>query len=348
MSNDKKIYVWSSDFEEFTGEGILARSFISNIFKNYKGVIKIKSNNGEYIFFNKKIKTLKYSNYKNNFFNKYIKLFFAIIYLQKYNNKGYKTFYVNYLPLWNFLIFLLLPKKTLIGPITGGKYIHKKNNLNSLIRKYFFPFFFKISTRILVKKYSHISFSTKMLKNYLPKRFLRYSLFEINLICFNLQKKRKKDIDFLFYYRKHVNKSNDFLLKLINKLVSKNKRVYLVGDKLHIKNVINLGNVKRSTLLRYLARTKFSINSGENFYSLFALDCISNYVTIYMDKKKFIEKNYFPKQMVKLVNFNNLDESFDKIIRFKINKFTYSYNIQKLLNKKKYLINILIKKFYAI
>ena len=33
--------------------------------------------------------------------------------------KGNKICYINYLPIWNFLIFVVLPKKTILGPITG-------------------------------------------------------------------------------------------------------------------------------------------------------------------------------------------------------------------------------------
>jgi len=43
------IFVWSSDYENFTGEGLLARCFVENYFKN-KGTIKIISNNSDYIF----------------------------------------------------------------------------------------------------------------------------------------------------------------------------------------------------------------------------------------------------------------------------------------------------------
>jgi len=46
------IFIWSSDFEEFTGEGLLSRCFVDNLlFKNNK--IKIITNNS-IIFFNKK------------------------------------------------------------------------------------------------------------------------------------------------------------------------------------------------------------------------------------------------------------------------------------------------------
>ena len=226
---NKIIYAWSSDFEEFTGEGILARNFVNKILGTYLGKIKIKikTNNSEYIFFKNKIKKIKRSKYNNNFTNKYLKLFFGILYLRKYNSKGYKTLYINYLPLWNFLIFFLLPKSTFLGPITGGKYIIKKYNFNSLVRRFIFPFFYKISSTILKKKIQ-ICFSTKMLKNFLPNKIIKKSIFEVNLICFE-PKKKKKDIDFLFYYRIHSNKSNYYLLNLINKLADK-KKIFIVGD----------------------------------------------------------------------------------------------------------------------
>ena len=30
--------------------------------------------------------------------------------------------YVNFLPLWNFFLFMFLPKQTILGPITGSVY----------------------------------------------------------------------------------------------------------------------------------------------------------------------------------------------------------------------------------
>jgi hypothetical protein len=47
---------------------------------------------------------------------------------------GKKTIYVNYLPLWNFLIFLLLPPGSILGPITGGKYNGTVNSLSGFFQ----------------------------------------------------------------------------------------------------------------------------------------------------------------------------------------------------------------------
>ena len=333
------IYAWSSDFEEFTGEGILARTFLNKILGTFKGKIKIKSNNSEYILFKNKIKKIKSSSYNNNFINKYLKLFLGIMYLRKYNAKGYKTLYINYLPLWNFLIFLFLPKNTFLGPITGGKHIIKNYTFNSLVRKFIFPFFFKISSLILEKKNMNLSFSTKMLRNYLPNKVIKKSFFEVNLICFEAKKREKKYIDFIFYYRAHSNKSNHYLFNLINKLAGEKKKIFVVGDKFPNKNVKNLGNIKRELLLTYLSKTKFSLNSGENFYSLFALDCISNHVTLFIDKKSFIKKNYFLNCNIHLIDFNNFSQSYKIIIKKLNNQKIFLNNFNSINKRKKYLTN---------
>ena len=59
------------------------------------------------------------------FFNhKYILPFIGILYCWVYFFRCKKVIY-KYLLYWNFLIFLLLPPKTIIGPITGGALFNK-------------------------------------------------------------------------------------------------------------------------------------------------------------------------------------------------------------------------------
>ena len=62
-----------------------------------------------------------------------------------------------------FSNLFLLPPKTIIGPITGGSFFSK--NSNFLIRKYFFPVFYKISELIILFRYKQPIFSTELLKN---------------------------------------------------------------------------------------------------------------------------------------------------------------------------------------
>ena len=86
----------------------------------------MKENSGRKFFLAKnfiKLLKKKYSNYKlinlnkfqkNNFLYNYIYSVWGIIKIWNYYLKNYKVCYINYLPIWNFLIFLFLPKKVIL------------------------------------------------------------------------------------------------------------------------------------------------------------------------------------------------------------------------------------------
>ena len=132
------------------------------------------------------------------------------IWKEHFANK--KTIYLNYLPLWNFFIFLLLPKNTVLGPITGGSNFTKSNSLNYYVRKYIFPILFFISLKIIKKKFNLIIFSTDLLRKYIKND----QKFIFNY-CLNIYKnkffKNKKVYDIIFYYRKNRNKNTPSCLK---------------------------------------------------------------------------------------------------------------------------------------
>ena len=89
-----------------------------------------------------------------------------------------------------FLIFLLLPPKTILGPITGGAIYNKSNNLNYIIRKFCFPIFYKITEIIIhLRSTEKIVFSTDLLKKYLFKRTIENSDFNFVLKISNLKKR---------------------------------------------------------------------------------------------------------------------------------------------------------------
>ena len=86
---------------------------------------------------------------------KYLSTIFGIIYCWKKFLKDERVCYLNYLPLWNFLIFIFLPPKTILGPITGGALYNKSNKINYLIRKMFFPIFYKFSELALILRFKN-------------------------------------------------------------------------------------------------------------------------------------------------------------------------------------------------
>ena len=94
----KKIFIWCCDFNKNSGEGIIANKFINDLKLN-NSYRKLRINSPK----NKS---------KNLLVERFIKPFIGLIYLWKiyifYKNKD--ICYVNYLPLWNFILFLLLSK----------------------------------------------------------------------------------------------------------------------------------------------------------------------------------------------------------------------------------------------
>lgn len=263
----KQIIFWACDYSNQTGEGNLARKFI------------------RYFFHKKKITVKTLSSY-DNLNLKYIKPFIIIIKCWKSYFKGYRVGYVNYLPLWNFCIFLLLPPKTILGPITGGALYTKKNIINFFIRRYIFFVFYKISELIINWRFkSKIIFSTNLLEKFLSEKIKKRSIFNFVLKEFKFNKKRKKDIDFIIYFRNHKNKSTFFNYKFLEKLTKLKLKIIIVGDHLNMYGIKNMGYISKKKMDHLQSRSKYTVYSGENILSLFILECISNHVKVFISKK---------------------------------------------------------------
>ena len=291
---NKIIYCWTCDYSSKSGEGNLARLFISKKIK-YKKIFYPQ------MFFK-----------ENSIFNyKYFTPFFGIILCWYYFFQNKKVAYINYLPLWNFLIFFLLPPKTIIGPITGGSHFSKKSDF--LIRKYIFPLFYKLSELIILLRYKNPIFSTTLLKKYLGRKITKDSSFDFIFNYVDKKSKKVKDLDVLIYFKNHKNKKRLINYELINKLLELRLKIYCVGDKLKINNITNLNLVSKKKLNLLLSRTKFSISSEENFYNLFTLDCINNNVKIITNIKN--KKNIYKYRNNFLFinsNYNNLRKKLKK------------------------------------
>jgi hypothetical protein len=277
-----EIFVWSSDLEDYTGEGLLARCFLKNIFKN-KNNLKIISNVGIYLYNKNKFTIINKKKNKNNFFSKYIYPFKGIILIWYYHLKGVNTCYVNYLPLWNILIFILLPSKTILGPITGNIYCKEVVSLNSFLRKKVFPILYILSLRLIFYKYKFCIFATNNLKKYVPSRFESLCLFNFCYLHFKKRKIKKKNIDIAFYYRLRTTKSTEVIEFLIKKLYHAGIKLIVLGDKFVYENVKSYENIPRKKMITILDRVSFSFNPGDNFYSLFLLDCLSCNQTVFYD-----------------------------------------------------------------
>jgi hypothetical protein len=328
---DFEVFIWAADYEDFTGEGLLARLFVKNSFNLSKKKIKIYSNNNRYYLYDKKLQIVEKKLYKNTFIQKYIYPLYGIFLIWYFYLQGKKVCYVNYLPLWAFWIFLLLPKKTILGPITGGT--HKKNiySVNNLIRRFVITFFYFLTLKFIFLKYKKIIFSTDNLKSFIPKSKIKFCFFNFCLLFYKKRKNKKKTIDFLFYLRLHNNKSNDVHIRIIDSLLELNFKIIVVGDKYIRPNLINYINIPRKKLLTFLDETKFTIVSDENFYSLFAIDCFSSNVHVFYNQTVKPNKFYFSEKLISSIKFSNINFSLNKILKIVKNRKNKNNHIK---NKK--------------
>jgi len=289
---NKNLFYWTCEKSENSGEGKLALFFIQELKKKFR-LTEIKKPKFKNIILKKLL------NYK------YILPFIGVIYCWKYFLNNRRVCYINYLPFWNFLIFLTLPPNTSIGPITGGA---KFTKYSSITRMVFFPFFYKISELIVNFRNYSLIFSTDLLKKFLSKKTIKKSTFNFVLKAFHFKKKKYvKKIDFIIYYRDHINKKKFFPIRLIKNLVSKGFSIYIVGDKIKIPNVVNKGYLKNKDLLKLQQKAKFTIFSNENLYSLFTLECIVNNVFVILDKSYNYKIPFFRERFIK-INFHSPKE----------------------------------------
>ena len=295
------IFYWSSDSSAKSGEGILANRFLSDLKKYKKSqVIKVSNN---YKFQNITIKN-------------YICPFIGIFKLWTKYLKGYKICYINYLPLWNFLIFFLLPSKVILGPITGTI---------SIERNFLFKTIFeKISIFIIKIKFDKCLFANNFYSNFFKNHYHNYI---IKNLKFSKIIKKNKVYDFVFYYRKKYDDKLS-LFHLIRYLNQKKYKIVVIGEKIKIKKIICLGSISRKKLNNILSKTRCAIANKENLYSYFAQNCLSHNLTVFYNHEfKKLEK--FKLNNFYTIPYNNLDKAYKTILKMKNKPTKANQNIEQ-------------------
>ena len=310
------IYAWACDLSLNRGEGLLANIFLKELssFSNKKIVCKSIYESKSY----KKGKEVRVKKYtinlkKDTFSEKYFSPFFGFLFVWKKYLQGEKVAYINFLPLWNFFLFFLLPPNTILGPITGNRYTNEVRGISTFIRKYIFPVLYKINLFIVFRRLKFVFFSTDILKKYINKKNIKKSFFNYNLKGISIQKRINKDKIIVIYYRKHETKENIFHFNLIKKLSNLDFKIHVFGNNINIKKVINHNFMSFKDKNLLLKKSMFAINSGDNFYSFFLLDCISNHVKIFYDSKSKPHEFLVNKKQLIPIDFNNSEKSYKKI-----------------------------------
>ena len=336
------LYCWASDFSSQRGEGILARHYIQSLSRQKQKKFLVKSTEG--IFFIDKGLVKKFSTTSKNqtklnlnFFENYLSPFYGIIYLWINYFKGRGVCYLNFLPLWNTILFILLPPNTHLGPVTGFIFKKKVFNINTFFRKYILYILFKLNINILYKRQNIIYFSTDLLKSLVKKKYKNKIYFNYLLQLIDIkQQERKKNIDLLIYNRNYSVKNNVLRNKLLKLLIKSKLNIIVVGDYLSYKKIKNLGFISRRNVNSLLKKTKFIINTGENPYNIFTIDAFNNHVNIIYEKLFLKKIKFFKKNKLIFLNFNNITNNkiffSKKKFVFKPSTATSNYSILKKEN----------------
>ena len=334
-----QIYIWCCDLYSNTGEGRLAYLFIDYLCKITKKSIKITTYKNNFDIKNKIPKNLLFESKKINFnlFRRYGLPFLGIFMLWINYFKNKQLFYINYLPFWNIFIFLLSPPKTNFGPVTGSLYFGKVYNLDKFIRKYIFYILYKISFYLLLIRKKKIIFATKNLYHLSKNTKYKRNLFNFQILYLYNKKivKIQKKIDFLIYYRKHINKNYNYLQKLLNHKML--KKIYCIGDNFYFENVYNLGVVRHIKALNLLAKARYTFITSENYQSFYCMDSIINSTDFFLDKNNPIKISNNFSNFISFKRLNLTKSLSNKIFYYKVD----FVNKKKLEDFHKYTINFL-------
>jgi glycosyltransferase involved in cell wall biosynthesis len=325
-----KYVAWACEINRNQGEGKLAQNFL-NYLSQVKGISvniktlnnKIKISKGKLVYSSKELIMIKN---QLNFFEKYLNPLIGVIYLWYNFLRGRKVIYVNFLPLWNFLLFLLLPPGSILGPITGTTKINSQNHIEKFLRKYIMPYTFQMSMSLINFRRLDILFATESLRHIVESKIKNriYYNFSLNEISSFQDEKinnlHEREFDFCLYFRKHPNKNEFFFKKFIDEFEVNfpNRKLIIFGDDPEVRKsdkIKFLGIVDNKIILDYLNQTKFSIVSDETLFSFFMLDCLSKNVGIFYNKKNYTFDKRLTNFVAKFhqINFNDFEESLSKI-----------------------------------
>jgi glycosyltransferase involved in cell wall biosynthesis len=322
-NNYNELYCWACDTGTNRGEGQLMLKFVKENLNNYKSII-LKNTLETIVIKNNYFNLQKYTKItlKLNFFQCYISPYIGILYLWYKFVLGKRVCYINFLPLWNLPIFLLLPPGTILGPITGSVYDGKIYDVQSFLRKIIIPYLYFVSDKIISFRKQKILFSTDLLRPYIDeKKQLKYNF---NYIFQGIKinnYKQVKDIDLLIYNRQYFNKSNSLNKKIITSLEKSKINFYYFGDEIDVSSEYYLKILDNDAVNKYLERTKFTLISNENFHSFYCLEAVKNNVNLFYNQSQVTNIEWLKNSgKILALNYDDEIETINKI-KETINKF---------------------------
>ena len=108
--------------------------------------------------------------------------------------------------------------------------------------------------------------------------------------------------------------------------MSKSLNICVIGDFFNKSNVKNFGWVKREKACDLIKKSKLSINSAENFLSIFGIDCVNFGTNVIYDSHLMSSLKYI-KNIYTKINFTDVNHSSLRIRALALN-FKRKQNIK--------------------
>ena len=186
---------------------------------------------------------------------------------------------LNYLPLWNFLFFLTVPRWVKIAPITGGGavnmlHLHLSQStgiLTRFTRNIFIPILYKISILLIKARRLQVVPATLAVADALGFHDQRSRFIETDVAPFVAAEQPKQPsechYDFITYVGPHPLKNLALTLDVATRLATQGHRIAIIGnignignnDKLH-ENISCFQDVTREAIFDMMQQSRMALS----------------------------------------------------------------------------------------
>lgn len=292
------IVVWASDFERVGGEGVLAHLFVSALRSQFgdRRVIVVSPyaihvmRGGNTIHtrainpFGLPEVTSSHQDKRQTFFTKYIIPLAGACFIRSLARQR-RTVYLNYLPLWNFPLLLLIPRSTVLGPVVGGypPEISLRGVLTNpagLVRGALMPACYMLGALLIARKFPRLVLGNPCTYTFFPQPYRA----NILLTCVNIlaaqgvvtpDQPDHPTYDVFFYLRAHSTRHPEESKQLMEELCRRGYKVCAAGEVSNVPGVVDKGYVPHETLLGLLVDSSCFVCLSDNIFAITAIEALA-------------------------------------------------------------------------
>ena len=284
---DTPLSILACEIDGRTGEGNLAKIAL-DIFKNkhFYSNINFLSPTGKI--------------YEKHHHTRYLWLWVQLVWLSIFKPEQ-RILVLNYLPIWNFVTFMLAPSSTLFGPITGGGLVNRKIlNLPVLrmlptlfLRNILLPCLSKLSVFFIRLKKLKVAPGTREVGRIIdqtvePPLFIFSDPAPLLSARQKLQRKKtgfSRPIDIIVYTNSHVLKNNFLLTPVLAILDNADLKIVLIDKHNTIRtkfsNVTVYREIDKEKLYEIFSRTKVAMQLSAEAAGSFGYEAACHGVSVF-------------------------------------------------------------------